>query len=70
MTDGSKNVFLRVNRLLTRREIMSDVQWLDLCSAWTDGNLAEAAVQLGEMVEYRNKSQPNPGLRADESPCI
>ena len=30
MTDGSKNVFLRANRLLTRREIMSDVQWLDL----------------------------------------
>ena len=34
------------------------------------GNLAEAAVQLGKMVELPNKGTPNPGLRADESPCI
>ena len=33
------------------------------CStAWDDGNLAEAAGQLGKMVEHRNHSQPNPGL--------
>ena len=38
-------------------------------SAWADWNLAEAAVQLGKMVEHPNQSQPNPGLRADESPC-
>ena len=28
------------------------------------------AVQLGKMVEDPNQSQPNPGLRAHESPCI
>ena len=37
--------------------------------AWADGNLAEAAVQLDKMMEHPNQSQPNPGLRADESPC-
>ena len=26
-------------------------------------------MQLGKMVEHPNQSQPNPGLRADESPC-
>ena len=31
-------------------------------SAWADGNLAEAAGELGKMVEHRNQSQPNPGL--------
>ena len=31
-------------------------------SAWVDGNLAEAAGQLGKKVEHRNQSQPNPGL--------
>ena len=35
-------------------------------SAWTDGNLAEAAGQLGKLVENRNQSPPNPGLGADE----
>ena len=40
-----------------------------LLSAWAEGNLAEAALQLGKMVEHPNQSQPNPGLRADESPC-
>ena len=38
-------------------------------SDWADGNWAEVAVQLGKMVEHPNQSQPNPGLRADESPC-
>ena len=38
--------------------------------AWADWNLAEVAGQLGKMVEHPNQSQPNPGLRADESPCI
>ena len=38
-------------------------------SAWADWNLAEVAVQLGKIVEHPNQSQPNPGLRADESPC-
>ena len=37
--------------------------------SWADWNLAEVAVQLGKMVEHSNQSQPNPGLRADESPC-
>ena len=32
--------------------------------------MAEAAGQLGNMVKHPNESQPNPGLRADESPCI
>ena len=41
----------------------------DFSSAWANGNLAEAAVQLGKKVEHPNHSQPNPGLRADESPC-
>ena len=39
-------------------------------SAWADWNLAEVAVQLGKMVEHPSQSQPNPGLMADESPCI
>ena len=38
-------------------------------SVWADWNLAAVAVQLGKMVEHPNQSQPNPGLRADESPC-
>ena len=32
--------------------------------------MAEAAGQLGKMVEHPNPSQSNPGLRADETPCI
>ena len=39
-------------------------------SAWADGNLAEAAGQLGQMVEHRNQSQPNPGLREHATPLI
>ena len=39
-------------------------------SAWADGNLAEAAVQLGKKVEHPNKSQPNPGPQADGTPCV
>ena len=38
-------------------------------SARADWNLAEVAVQLCKMVEHQNQSQPNPGLRADESLC-
>ena len=38
-------------------------------SASADWDLAEVAVQLGKMVEHPNQSQPNPGLRAEESPC-
>ena len=34
-------------------------------SAWADWNLAEVAVQLGNMVEPPNQSQPNPSLRAE-----
>ena len=37
-------------------------------SAWADGNLAEAAGQLGKMVEHRNQSQPNPGLSSLGTP--
>ena len=37
-------------------------------SAWADGNYAEAAGQLGKMVEHRKQSQPNPGLRAHGTP--
>ena len=40
-----------------------------LNSTWADGNLEEAAWQLGNMVERRNPNQPNPGLRADGPPC-
>ena len=40
-----------------------------LLSAWPDGNLAEAAEQLAKMVEHPNQSQPNPGPRADGTPC-
>ena len=38
-------------------------------SAWADGNLTEAAGQLGKLVEHANQSQPNPGPRAVETPC-
>ena len=38
-------------------------------SAWDNGNLAEAARQLGKMVEHLIQSQLNPGLRADGTPC-
>ena len=38
-------------------------------SAWADGNLAEAAGQLGKMVEHKNQSQPNRGSPGDVSPC-
>ena len=31
--------------------------------------MAEVAVQLRKMVEHPNQSQPNSGLRADESLC-
>ena len=31
--------------------------------------MADAAGQLAEMVEHPKQSQPNPGLRADESSC-
>ena len=37
-----------------------------MCMApWADGNMAEAAGQLGNMVEHPNPSQHIPGLRAD-----
>ena len=40
-------------------------------SAWANvGIVAEAARQLGNMVEHPNQSQQNPGLRADGTPCI
>ena len=39
-------------------------------SAWADGNLADAAVQLSNMAEHPNLSQPTQVSRADESPCI
>ena len=38
-------------------------------SAWADGNLAEAAGQMGKMVEHPNQNQPNPGPQADGTPC-
>ena len=41
-----------------------------LNSAWADGNLADAAEQLDNMVERPNQSQPNPGPRGDGTPCI
>ena len=37
-------------------------------SAWADGNLAEAAGQLGKMVEHPNQVQPNSGPQADGTP--
>ena len=36
MTNGSKNVILRATHLLTQREILPDVQWLDLRVAEQD----------------------------------
>ena len=38
-------------------------------SALADVNLAEAAGQLGKMVDHRNHSQPNPGLSSLGTPC-
>ena len=32
--------------------------------AWADGNVAEAAGQLGKMLDHPKQSQPNPGPRA------
>ena len=32
-------------------------------------NFAEAAGQMGKMVEHPNLSEPNPGPRPDESSC-
>ena len=46
--------------------------WVFHClphSAWAYENVAEEAGQLGNMVEHPNTSQPNPVLRAYESPC-
>ena len=37
-------------------------------SAWADGTLAESTVQLGNMVERLNQSQPNPGPRPPAPP--
>ena len=34
------------------------------------GNLAEAVEQMGKKMERQNQSQPNPGQRPDEWPCI
>ena len=39
-------------------------------SAWADGSLAEAAVQLGKMVGHRNQSQPNAGLNSLGHPVV
>ena len=36
-------------------------------SAWADGNLVEAAGQLGQTVEHPNPGQANLGARADEA---
>ena len=36
-------------------------------SAGANGNLAEAD---GQLMKHPNQSQPNPGLRADGTPCI
>ena len=38
-------------------------------SARADGNLAEAAGQLGKMVVHRNQSQPNPGISSLGTTC-
>ena len=44
-----------------------DFEFSTVCPFY--GNLEEAAEQLGKMVEHQNQSQPNLGLRADESIC-
>ena len=68
-----KNLLCRVQGVPSARGL----GWVDLnfvcClpnSAWADGNLAEAAGQMGKKVEHPNQSQPNPGPLPDESPCI
>ena len=38
-------------------------------SAWANGSLAEVAGQLGKMVEHPDQDQPNPGPRANGTPC-
>ena len=40
-----------------------------VCPVLLDGNLAELAGQLGEMVEHPNQIHPNPGPRTRGSPC-
>ena len=44
------------------------VDWVRLI--WAPENLAEAAGKSGKTVEHPNLSQPNPGRRADGTPCI
>ena len=39
---------------------------LQLCLAAADINLVEAVGQLGNIVEFKNPSQLNPSMRADE----
>ena len=39
-------------------------------STWADGNLSEAAGQLGKMVEHRNQSQPIPCLSSLGTPYL
>ena len=46
--------------------------WVFHClpsSAWADGNLAEGAGQINNMVEKPNPYQPNQGPQPPESPC-
>ena len=46
--------------------------WVFHClpnSASADGNFAEAAGQMGKVLEHPNQSQPNPGPLPDESHC-
>ena len=52
--------------------ILRDVVWVYLPNfAWNDGNLAEAAGQLGNncVTSTTKSTQPDRGLGADESPC-
>ena len=57
--------------------VVIDLGWVDwilsfpclLNSSLADGNLADVAGQLGQMVELSNQSQPNPGLRPIRTPC-
>ena len=52
--------------------VVVDLGWVDFDFGHSIVGLclAESGGQLGEMVEHPAQSQPNPGLRPPESPCI
>ena len=81
-SEGGKSKMVLVQFFLIKYRVfhlLRDLGWVDFpflmfhClpnSAWADGNQwVESTKQLHNTVEHPNPSQPNPGLRADETLC-